>query len=307
MKSATVLAMLKAAVGGDRDQVLLFARQIEADERNAKRVTVANQFERTIRAAENGSARKTTTFSGSQWMQLPKKSEGVLAEVATNPEPHDIQLQRSVIAELEQILAEHEHAESLSEHLITPSNRLLIHGPSGTGKTSIAKKIARDLGRPLLIPGRQIVASYLGESQRNFDAMLNEAKNQQCILLLDEFDSIGGTRDQRGKRTGAEESSRQLTNAILIGLESVPSHVVVICCTNLISVLDEALFRRFDAIIELPHPSPHVLREFAHTLAAAYQCPTLAVDGLELGTNFATTKRAVLKAIKQQILAKLAS
>jgi AAA+ superfamily predicted ATPase len=125
--------------------------------------------------------------------------------------------------------------------------RYLFHGESGTGKTELARFIAGELGKPLLIKrASDILSPWVGVAEKNVSALFKEAEDSRSILLIDEADSFFYDRE---KATRSWE--RSLVNEFLTRMEEFSG--ILICITNLPSVLDKAVSRRFHETVEF-HP-----------------------------------------------------
>lgn len=166
-------------------------------------------------------------------------------------------LERPVFApEVEQqvmrILRERKLSDILSEAGLTPTRSALFVGPPGVGKTLTSKWIASQLGLPLFVLDLSaVMSSFLGRTGNNLRAVLDYAKSQQCVLLLDELDAIAKRRDDL---TEVGELKRLVT-VILQEIEEWPAHSLLLAATNHAELLDPAVWRRFDAVINFPLPS----------------------------------------------------
>lgn len=144
-----------------------------------------------------------------------------------------------------------ETAQLLSEGF-TPPRTLLLKGSPGTGKTMLAKWLAFKLNLPLVVLDLATsISSFLGKTGANLRRSLDYARNTPCVFLLDEFDSIAKRRDDS---TEVGELKR-IVNVLLKELEEWPIHSVLIGATNHPDLLDPAINRRFDVVLELPLPA----------------------------------------------------
>ncbi|HKL85550.1 MAG TPA: AAA family ATPase [Treponemataceae bacterium] len=122
--------------------------------------------------------------------------------------------------------------------------RFLFHGDSGTGKTELARHIAAELGKPLLIKrASDILSPWVGVAEQNVASVFLEAEESNSILLIDEADSFFYNRE---KATRSWE--RTLVNEFLTRMEEFEG--ILICTTNAPDVLDKAVSRRFHEIVE---------------------------------------------------------
>ena len=128
--------------------------------------------------------------------------------------------------------------------------RLLFHGPPGTGKTRFAKHLADSLEMDLLtVTASELLSEFVGRTEKLISAVFRQAQAQDAVLLLDEVDPI------LSDRTKAIRSwERTQVNQLLTELDSYQG--VVIACTNLTTVLDRAVIRRFDAKVEFKALDP---------------------------------------------------
>ena len=138
----------------------------------------------------------------------------------------------------------------------TPSRSCLIYGLPGTGKTHLAKWIAKQLGLPIVLAKLDgIVSSFLGTSSRNIGNLFAFANRYKCILLLDEFDAIAKLRNDP-QEVG---EVKRIVNTLLQCLDSRDEIGFTIGVTNHEQLLDPAIWRRFDVQIEIPKPSPSII------------------------------------------------
>ena len=145
----------------------------------------------------------------------------------------------------------------------TPASSCLIYGAPGTGKTHLAKWIAKQIGLPVVLARLEgLMSSFLGTTSRNIGNLFAFANKYKCVLLLDEFDAIAKLRNDP-QEVG---EVKRVVNTLLQSLDSRHEKGFTIGVTNHESLLDPAIWRRFDIQIEIPKPSPevmmHLLKKF---------------------------------------------
>lgn len=159
---------------------------------------------------------------------------------------------------LEQIVREQQSRDKLSAVGATPTRTVLFTGPPGVGKTYAASWLARVLDRPLVtLDLASVMSSFLGRTGSNVRAAIDYAKNRDCVFLLDELDALAKRRDDA---TELGELKRLVT-VLLQEIDDWPSSGLLLAATNHPSLLDPAVWRRFEGTIEFPVPTRDVLRD----------------------------------------------
>ncbi len=134
---------------------------------------------------------------------------------------------------------------------------ILLHGPPGTGKTMIAKALARTTDSNFIsIKGSELLSKWVGESERGIREIFRKARQvAPCIIFLDEVDALVPRRSISSSDSHVTENVVSQVLTELDGLEELHG-VLVIGATNRPDIVDEALLRpgRFDRIIEIPNP-----------------------------------------------------
>lgn len=135
---------------------------------------------------------------------------------------------------------------------INTSNSLLLYGPPGCGKTSIANMISKQTGLPLITAKLDsLISSLLGDTSKNIRKVFEFANERPCILFLDEFDAIGKARDD-DKEIG---ELKRVVNSLLQNVDNFNNgNNILIAATNHNDLLDKAIWRRFETVIEIKKP-----------------------------------------------------
>lgn len=156
------------------------------------------------------------------------------------------------------LVRERRDRERLSAHGLEPTRTALFTGEPGVGKSLAARWLAREIGVPLLtLDLSAVMSSFLGRTGNNVRQVMEYAKGTDCVLLLDELDAIAKRRDDV---TEVGELKRLVT-VLLQEIDSWPSAGLIVATTNHPSLLDPAVWRRFEMRIDFPLPDEATLKE----------------------------------------------
>ncbi|MBJ7983001.1 AAA family ATPase [Bacillus cereus] len=158
----------------------------------------------------------------------------------------------NVWVEMDNIIMEREFEKKLISKGLSPTKSALFVGPPGVGKTLAAQWISYKLNKPLLtLDLAAVMSSYLGRTGNNIRAVLDYAKKTSCILLLDEFDAIAKKRNDDSEIG----ELKRLVTVLLQAVDEWPPNGILIAATNHPELLDPAVWRRFERVVEFPNPS----------------------------------------------------
>ena len=141
--------------------------------------------------------------------------------------------------------------QAASEKLVSAGIRyrtaVLLSGPSGTGKTTFARHLAKSLDRSIYVVSlSSIVSSYLGKTSENIGKIFSVvARDPQALLFLDELDAVAVNRNHENDGSSAASEMKRVTLSIMQNMDTLSPHTIVVAATNKIDAIDNALIRRF--------------------------------------------------------------
>lgn len=213
-------------------------------------------------------------------------------------------LSSAVENKINSILSEHANREILLNNGLPTENRLLLCGPPGCGKTSTAYMISSKLDLPLIyVRLDSLVSSFLGQTGTNMRKIFDAVNGKPVVLLLDEFDAIAKKRDDKNELG----ELKRVVNTLLQNLDLLSNDVFVIAATNHESLLDEAIWRRFNSVMYLDLPNKKMRSEYIKYQMDLYDIEDGRLNYEKLsnftaGLNFSQIQEISLKAIKNTVL-----
>lgn len=296
-----IKALIKSYLSQDDDQFYSVAMQVAAHEAKQGHGQLAQELRDMIDAA------KSRLSAGQVGSTHPiAKPRGELANLlrVTYPKNHlsEMVLDETAAAQLSRIIEEQRLFMRIREHGLSPRRKLLLVGPPGTGKTMTASALAGELGLPLfLVRLDALITKFMGETAAKLRQVFDSVSNVRGVYFFDEFDAIGS---HRGMANDVGEIRRVL-NSFLQMIEQDHSNSLIIAATNHPNILDYALFRRFDAVIEYHLPDDAQIAHLIRTRLGEFRPQRLSVGkvvGKANGLSFAEICRAVDETIKDAVM-----
>jgi SpoVK/Ycf46/Vps4 family AAA+-type ATPase len=160
-------------------------------------------------------------------------------------------LQEAIENKIKDFIKVIEHRDQFKQLGIFNQNSLLLYGLPGVGKTTIAKYISLKTGLPLVIARLDaVISSLLGNTSKNIRKIFEYADSKPCILFLDEFDAIAKARDDQHEMG----ELKRVINSLLQNIDAFTENNIMIAATNHPELLDKAIWRRFNTVIEVGQP-----------------------------------------------------
>ena len=247
-----IVKLVQAGVSGDSNSAKTVAEALIAEERSKQHNVLADRLHRAIEV--NGAAARRINGHGRH-----HPAREFVYEMTPRRSLDDLILTKVVERSCRQLVEEQARANVLRAHGLDPRHRMLLVGPPGNGKTSLAEAIADALAVPFLVLRYDaIIASFLGETAGRLKRVFDYAKTIPCVLFLDEFDAIG---KERGDVHETGEIKRVVTS-LLMQMDELPSYCVIVAASNHPELLDRATWRRFQLRLTLPAPSAAAMTKY---------------------------------------------
>ena len=240
-----LISLVKAGSEGNNELFRKTAEAIIAEERAKHHNPLADRLVACLNS-KSSTPRPARAYDGEQ------NGPTLFYEMRPRRQLSSIILPDEVQQACRDLIEEQHRADLLRSHCIEPRHRILLSGPPGNGKTTLAETIAYELAVPMyVVRYESIIGSYLGETAVRLSKLFSQARTEHCVLFFDEFDAIG---KERGDIHETGEIKR-VVSSLLLQVDQLPSHVVLVTATNHGELLDRAAWRRFELRLELPKPT----------------------------------------------------
>ena len=295
-----VKALLKSHAEGDETRFYSVALQVAAHAARTGKANYAQELRNLVDGLRKDPNRRAVRPVP---VAQPRGDlAGLLSVAYPDARMPDLVLQVDVRKQLERVLLEHRQQHRLRSKGFKPLKRLLLMGPPGTGKTMSASVLAGELKLPLfLIRLDGLITKFMGETAAKLRLVFDAIIETRGVYLFDEVDALAGER----ARPNDVGEIRRVLNSFLQFLEQDLSESMLIAATNHPQLLDEAMFRRFDAVIEFPLPTPEVAKEVVRNRLANVPLGRITWTQIEkaaAGLSHAEITLAAERAAKDVIL-----
>jgi AAA+ superfamily predicted ATPase len=251
-KASQIKSLIQSHYENDTDRFDTISLQLAAHEAKSGHTALANELKKIVdKSKQNKDLDKSN-------IQFHSNSiDELFIHNRPNLDMNDLILTIDQKEKIEKILKEYFNQDKLRGYGLKNRRKVLLSGHPGTGKTMTASVIAAELHLPIyIIQIDKIITKYMGETSAKLRQIFKFIESHKAVYFFDEFDSIGGDRS-RDNEVG---EMRRVLNAFLQFLEGDQSDSLIITATNNISLLDKALFRRFDDILYYDLPEKEEIK-----------------------------------------------
>lgn len=291
-KADYLISLIKAHYNDEPERFTTLALQIASHEAKIGHTRVAREIKQIIDQARSKKY-QTKSFS--------KDLEGLIEIHHSIFRKSDIITSPNTQSKINRIIREYVQRDKLRKHNLENRRKILLSGPPGTGKTLTASILANEIKLPLYrVMMDKMVTKFMGETSAKLRQVFDAIQQQKGVYLFDEFDAIGG---ERGRDDDVGEM-RRVVNSFLQFIEQDESDSLIIAITNNKSLLDQALFRRFDDVILYHLPDEEEKRALLKNKLSSFK-NKIDFDRLLPqinGLSHAEISLACLDAIKETIL-----
>ena len=300
----------KYGLENDQEKLLYVLNELIEHSKNTKKLNFAIQLQSILKDSQKQQKSNALTKVGSEsyFNRIEDKEVGelILEKLTSNYRLNNIVADNSVKHSLEYFIEEHQKAELLRKFDLPIANKLLLHGPSGCGKTLASYVVAGELEKMMVVVNLgAIVSSKLGETSKNLSKIFRKASSEDCIIFIDEFDSLGKVRDY----SQDHGEMKRVVNTILQLFDYLPQNSIIIAATNQKEMLDEALLRRFDFSIGFNLPTESEIKELVTltlkngNFSFDSKIKANRVIKNSLGLSYYSIQKTLVTAIKRSLFA----
>jgi AAA+ superfamily predicted ATPase len=298
----------KFGLENDQEKLLHVLNELIEHSKRSKKINFALQLQSILKEAIRNHQTTGLAKVGSIKHIIREEdkevNEFILEKITSDYRFDNLVCSEDVKDALSLFIKEYKSADILKQYDLPVSNKVLFYGPSGCGKTLASYVLAGELEKMMIVINLgAIVSSKLGETSKNLAKIFRRAAAEDCIIFIDEFDTLGKVRDY----SQDHGEMKRVVNTILQLFDYLPQDSIVIAATNHVGMIDDALLRRFDIKVHLELPdNKHIKELIDKTLKSnlfEFDKPKVLTSIVKVcqGLSYYSIQRTLISTIKRSI------
>lgn len=298
----------KFGLENDQDKLLSVLNDFIEHSKQTKKINFALQLQSVLKESLRQNKTSNLNKVGSEpfFNRIDDRelNDLILEKLTSDYSFQNLVVNKDVEEELNMFVKEHRSADILRKYDLPIANKVLLYGPSGCGKTLASYVIAGELKKMMIVVNLgAIVSSKLGETSKNLAKIFRRAASEDCIIFIDEFDSLGKVRDY----SQDHGEMKRVVNTILQLFDYLPQTSILIAATNQKDMVDSALLRRFDVNIKFDLPNEEQINGLINLTLKNGQFKFTAKTSIKsivksaLGLSYYSIQKTLITSIKRSI------
>lgn len=255
-----IVKIIEGGLVNDKEKVTNYAEVLANNLEQQGELALASKIRKTL----NNKRGMMVSLDSITTRPVDTESRMDIVEVAMPDfDPDQLILDQYSRSLIDNFIDSYTHRDLLLRSGLDGTNTLLLYGPPGCGKTTVAQYIASITGLPLVTARLDgLVSSLLGSTAKNIRKIFDYASKRECILFLDEFDVIAKLRDDKNELG----ELKRVVNSLLQNIDTFNNDSILIAATNHHELLDPAIWRRFSTIVDLEKPRREEIARYLKTI-----------------------------------------